>query len=57
MTEQEIRERIESLKAQQQELITQANLQIVKLSGAIEALEELIAPKEKASDDAAPADS
>jgi hypothetical protein len=52
-----IKERIEQLKAQQQELITQANLQIVKLSGAIEALEELVAPKEGASDESAPADS
>lgn len=52
-----IKERIEQLKAQREQMVTQANLQIAKISGAIEALEELIAPKEEASDDSAPAES
>lgn len=52
-----IKERIEQLKAQRDQLVTQANLQIAKLGGAIEALEELVAPKEGASDESAPADS
>jgi len=45
------------LKQQRDQLVTQANLQIAKLSGAIEALEELVTPNEQASDDSAPADS
>ncbi len=52
-----IKERIEALKQQRDQLVTQANLQIAKLSGAIEALEELVTPNEQASDDSAPADS
>lgn len=52
-----IKERIEALKQQRDQLVTQANLQIAKLNGAIEALEELVAPKEGASDESAPADS
>ena len=57
MTEREIRERIENLKAQREQLVTQANLQIANLNGQIQALEELIAPKEQANDDATPAES
>ncbi len=47
MTEQEIRRRIEELKAQRDQLVTQANLQIAKLGGAIEALESLIQEEER----------
>jgi len=57
MTEQEIAKRIEELKAQREQLVTQANLQIANLNGQIQALEELIAPKEQANDDATPAES
>lgn len=41
-----IKERIEALKQQRDQLVTQANLQIAKLSGAIEALESLIQEEE-----------
>ena len=51
MDRAEVQHRIEQLKAQREQLVTQANLQIAKVSGAIEALEALIAPKEQASDD------
>jgi len=57
MTEQEIRQRIEGLREQREQMVTQANLQIAKISGAIEALEGLVTPNEQASDDSAPADS
>ena len=42
-----IKERIEALKQQRDQLVTQANLQIAKLSGAIEALEGLLETEEK----------
>lgn len=45
MTEEQIRERIENLKEQREQLVTQANLQLAKITGAIEALEALIAPE------------
>jgi len=41
-----IKERIEQLKAQRDQLVTQANLQIAKLGGAIEALESLVQEEE-----------
>lgn len=41
-----IKERIEALKQQRDQLVTQANLQIAKLNGAIEALESLIQDEE-----------
>jgi len=47
MNEEEIRRRIEELKAQQGQLVQQANLQFVKLSGSIEALEGLLETEEK----------
>lgn len=52
-----IEERIKQLKQQRDQLVTQANLQIANLNGQIQALEELIAPKEQANDDATPAES
>ena len=42
-----IKERIEALKQQRDQLVTQANLQIAKLSGAIEALESLVQEDER----------
>ena len=42
-----IKERIEALKQQRDQLVTQANLQIAKLNGAIEALESLIQEEER----------
>lgn len=46
MNEEDIKRRIEELKAQREQLVTQANLQIAKLSGAIEALESLVQEEE-----------
>ena len=42
-----IKERIEALKQQRDQLVTQANLQIAKLNGAIEALESLVQEDER----------
>ena len=44
---QRIKDQIALVKAQRDDLVTQANLQIAKLSGAIEALEGLLETEEK----------
>ena len=43
---QRIKDQIALVKAQRDDLVTQANLQIAKLSGAIEALESLVQEEE-----------
>jgi hypothetical protein len=50
MDRAEIQHKIEALKKQRDQLVAQANLQLANLNGQIQALEELIAPKEQASD-------
>ena len=47
MNEEEIRRRIEELKAQKDQLVIQANLQLAKISGAIEALQGLLETEAK----------
>lgn len=44
---QKIKDQIALVKAQRDQLVTQANLQIAKLGGAIEALEGLLETEEK----------
>ena len=44
---QRIKDQIALVKAQRDDLVTQANLQIAKLGGAIEALEGLLETEEK----------
>ncbi len=46
MTYEQLKERIEELKRQREQLMTQANLQLAKLSGSIEALESLVQEEE-----------
>ncbi len=43
---QRIKDQIALVKAQRDDLVTQANLQIAKLGGAIEALESLVQDEE-----------
>jgi hypothetical protein len=45
MDKAEVQHKIEALKKQREQLVTQANLQLANLNGQIQALEELIAPK------------
>ena len=46
MNEARIRERIDALVKERDELVQQANLRLAALNGAIQALEEMLEPEE-----------